>query len=120
MRSAQRLFDIVVAHLRQQGEKSVVPTGTSYSGRIHAPDGRMDAIGAILPDAEYKPEMEGGDVDDIIKSGLLSIERTLEFDKHRILLKNLQRIHDTGVSIQDWERQWHMLADDLYLRYTKP
>lgn len=120
MRSAQELLNTVITHLRQQGEKSVVSVGSAYSGRLRAPNGFKDAVGCLLPDTEYRSGMEGSDIKDLLQSKLLTSERNEEFSKHEKLLSYLQKIHDDGVSMQDWERQWYMLADDMHLRYNKP
>lgn len=49
----QIVFDRALAHLRQQGRKSIDTYGCAYRGR----DGRMCAIGPEI--VNYDPELEG-------------------------------------------------------------
>jgi hypothetical protein len=123
MRTAQQLFDTSVKHLRQQKQKSYVAlfsneTGiTQYDCRYTSDEGHHCAIGILIPPAEYKKEMEGQLVNDLIAGNLLTTERSAEFYKHKQLLSCLQDIHDRK-PISEWEKQWRMLADDLRLKYS--
>lgn len=125
MRTAQQLFEISVKHLRKQGQKSFrfLPPdeklGEMYQSRYRSNDGMMCAIGVLIPDIEYRPEMEGKDVGDLINGNLLITMRAAEFYKHRRLLDALQKVHDQK-PIPEWEKQWRMVADDLMLKYPKP
>jgi hypothetical protein len=124
MRSAQQLYEISVKHLRKQKQKSfrMLPPdeklGEMYQSRYRSNDGMMCAIGVLIPDIEYRPEMEGKDVSDLLKDNLLILMRAAEFHKHRRLLDGLQKIHDTK-PIAEWEKHWRMLADDMLLKYPK-
>jgi hypothetical protein len=121
MRTAQELFETVVHHQRKQGEKSHVKvSGEAYSARYRDPEGRACAIGCLIPNDLYKTSMEGGDVHDLIKSGLLPMEWSAEFYKNLRLLSALQKIHDQSASFLDWEKQWRMIAIDFGLRYPEP
>jgi len=125
VRTAQQLFEISVNHLRQQKQKSFVALFsnelgvTQYDCRYISPDGHHCAIGILIPDTEYKKEMEGKLVSDLINDNFLSVERSAEFYKHKRLLNALQDIHDRK-PISEWEKQWRMLAADLHLKYPKP
>lgn len=124
MRTAQQLYETSIKHLRKQGQKSfrMLPPdeklGEMYQSRYRS-DGMMCAIGVLIPDIEYRPEMEGKDVGDLISKDLLITMRAAEFYKNRRLLDGLQKIHDTK-PIAEWEKQWRMLADDMHLKYPKP
>lgn len=125
MRSAQQLYEISIKHLRRQGQKSfrMLPPdeklGEMYQSRYRSSDGMMCAIGVLIPDIEYRPDMEGKDVGDLINGELLITQRAAEFYKNRRLLDGLQKIHDTK-PIAEWEKQWRMLAEDMLLKYPKP
>jgi hypothetical protein len=58
--SEQEVFDLAVTHLRTQGRRSIV---TALSGRDHCAyrgsDGLKCAIGVMIPDELYSPDMEG-------------------------------------------------------------
>lgn len=121
MRTAQELFETVVLHQRKQAEKSHIALSEGgFSCRYRDPEGRSCAIGCLIPNDAYKPEMEGGDVGDLIKKDLLPVTLAAEFFKNMRLLSTLQKIHDQSLALTDWERQWRMVADDYKLRYPKP
>lgn len=130
MRTAQELYETVVLHQRKQGQKSHVPLSWSeepgktkniidYACRYRSPDGMQCAIGCLIPNQDYKPEMEGASLDDLVKSDLLGLKLSAEFYKNRRLLNTLQDIHDRK-PLTEWEKQWRMVADDFQLRYPKP
>lgn len=54
----QETFDIVVAHLRRQGQKSKLKTG-KIKCLYRGPRGLKCAAGCLIPDELYSPEMEG-------------------------------------------------------------
>ena|ERR1700722_451566 len=122
MRTAQQLFDQSVQFLRLQGTKSIVEAideQGNCSCRYRSPNGMKCAIGALFEDREYKPAMEGMLVSGLVSSHSLLPERQAEFDRHRYMLGNLQRIHDQ-IPVSDWEKQWKMLASDYNLQYIEP
>lgn len=60
----QEAFEIVVRHARKQGRKAVGGTGLC---RYRAPNGDTCFIGALIPDSEYTPEIEGSLVDALVR-----------------------------------------------------
>lgn len=114
MRSVQKLFDIVVNHLRLQNCRS---TNSARFCRYRNSKGHKCAVGALIPDKEYLASMEGKTVYQLISWSLLTKNRKLEFFSHRRLLIKLQSIHD-GSDIRDWEKLWRNLAKTYKLKYT--
>lgn len=60
MLDRQKTFDTMLAHLRQQGKPAVVHGTTSC--RYRTSDGLKCAVGALIPDENYDPSIEGGSV----------------------------------------------------------
>ncbi len=108
-KSPQAVFDKVVAHLRQQGERSLDDAGDcAYRGCA----GMMCAAGCLIPDADYTPEMENKTVPHLgYFQGLAPEVRTL--------VTRLQRIHD-GEYPECWEGEFRALAEVEMLVYTAP
>lgn len=52
----QEIFETVVRHLHQQGEPAVIGEGNC---RYRADDGKSCAVGCLIPDDCYDPQMEG-------------------------------------------------------------
>ena len=121
MRTSQKLFDTVVEHLRKQKQKSFVYFDflkEEYLCMYRSPEGHKCAIGCLIPDSEYSNDMEGRDLNDLLKLNLLVEETHYEFEKHKILLLALQNIHDNK-KIEDWEKEFRMLAADFKLQYKQ-
>ena len=107
--TAQEVFDKIVAHLRAQAAKSVQGFSCKYRG----PNGTKCAVGCLIPDEQYRPEMEGIMVDDLISRGWLP-EYLIP---HQKLLCDMQRVHDQ-TRIENWEADFLMVAQANELRYT--
>jgi hypothetical protein len=85
----QEIFNKVSAHLLRQGEGSLLPDGgCAYRGE----HGLKCAIGVLIPDELYTPEIEDKDVHGL-PSGLLE---SLGFfgEDELTFLSGLQKIHD--------------------------
>lgn len=116
----QETFDIVVNHLRQQGEKGVDESlGTCvYRG----PNGLMCAAGVLIRDDQYSSDMEGWGVTSGSSSDkryeLSKAGKIVEENGHDIkLVIELQNIHDFH-EIRHWESKFKELADRHNLIYT--
>lgn len=100
--NAQEIFDIVVTHLYAQGKQAEDgENGCQY--RTDA--GLKCAVGCLIPDDQYHPDMEGTPVD-ILGSRLPAYLRP-----HVQLLDVLQLVHD---SADIWKDEVAM-ADSLRL-----
>jgi len=90
--TAKEIYNYVVTHLKNQGSQSL--SVTSLSAReicaYRGADNKMCAVGCLIADDEYYPEMEGSSV-----SALLSHYRRLDRLKpHTAMLAELQSLHD--------------------------
>lgn len=106
----QEAFDKVVQHLKTQKEQSFGPFTNQYGNTQHSclyrgPDGLKCAVGALIPDEEYKPEFEGLAVLSLMRrkpASLIGLDRDL--------LLELQRVHD---SIDDWTHSGFVGWDEV-------
>lgn len=85
MKSKQEIFDTVVNHLHKQGK----PAEVGNTCRYRTEDGLMCAVGCLIPDDKYKPEMEGHVAYDILRI------LPPEVAEHIEMLDDLQWIHDS-------------------------
>lgn len=106
----QQVFDHVVAHLRKQGQCSVIPgtTNCAYRGE----NGLKCAAGCLIADNEYRPDMEGLTWRELIY-------RYPVTSAHSSLISCLQEVHDEA-SPASWESQFANTAADFNLKYTPP
>lgn len=85
---AQEIFDKVATHLLKQGRRSLTETGScAYRGV----NGAMCAVGCLIPNHHYSPEMEGGTAEDLL---IYHGEFLPELNPHVELLSDLQALHD--------------------------
>lgn len=61
MKTNQEIFDIVAAHLLQQG----VPCKDGLSCRYRGVDNTKCAVGCLIKDADYDKNMEGESIDEV-------------------------------------------------------
>lgn len=99
----QEAFNRVVKHLREQGRKSQGPCGVYCRYRNY--EGLKCAVGALIPDELYDPEMEQG-------GGIEANERVRQLfpDDLLLMLKALQLDHDYHAP-EDWEHCLQITAD---------
>jgi hypothetical protein len=108
--SKQETFDRVVAHLRQQGCKSISPDGVCmYRG----PNGTKCAAGCLIPDTKYSSSMENSTVWGT--PGVILYGEGHDLD----LVRGLQIVHDS-YCVPEWENKLAGLAKRLGLSYTHP
>jgi hypothetical protein len=97
----QELFDAVCAHLAQQGRRSwgVSERFDDAEGCLYrGPDGLRCAVGALMPDAVYRPQWENATPGALRDTGV--IEAT---DDAMALLKGLQQANDSHYTDGDDE-----------------
>jgi hypothetical protein len=87
----QEAFDLVVTHLKNQGRQAFADGACKY----RTSDGLKCAIGALIPDEDYMPEMEGFDVRNLIQNFGLETGGV-----GPALLAELQYVHDRATT-------WH-------------
>lgn len=107
MLTKQEVFDLAAAHLLKQNKKAEYRHGMcQYRG----PDNTMCAVGALIPDAEYRDSMEDNDVDDLFeKFGDVMKSSGLDQDEHSPLLGALQEVHDYS-EVEDWPDELLLVA----------
>ena len=90
--TAQEIFDTVAVKLREQGGPSLSHRGgCAYRGR----DGRRCAVGWLISDDEYSPDMEARE------ASILILPKRLH--EHELLLLSLQNVHDAHeVEVVNW------------------
>lgn len=116
MRTAQELFDIVVAHLRKQGAKAMNPNGNCL---YRTKDGLSCAVGCLIPDNEYYSDLEYDNLPSIIQNRKLSTMLLEEFNEHSKLLVRLQEVHDLN-EVYEWEEKLQKVANEFKLNYSAP
>jgi hypothetical protein len=97
----QEVFDIVVDHLRKQGQPSI---GSQGSCAYRGDKGRRCAIGVLIPDSKYSSSLELASVTRIMNLDDEPWTPDEIFPEHfyektfKELLQDLQTVHDTDVS----------------------
>ena len=117
MRTAQELFDIIVAHLRAQGSKALNGNECCY----RTPDGKKCAIGCLIPDSIYSNRMECKDFLTISRLGFFEncLDLKEEIRANTDLLGGMQIIHDQH-PVSSWEVKFSALAARRELLYSPP
>ena len=100
--TSQELFDYITTFLLKQGQPSMNKAGDC---RYRGPNGKMCAVGCILPDSLYTKDMEGKGIYDIrptTTSGRIVDEDGAAYFKaltpHFSLLSDLQFVHDQSAN----------------------
>ena len=86
----QVVFDMVVKHLLTQKRRSEGKRGCAYRGK----DGDMCAVGCLISDKAYDPEIEGFSISHLGVREELAESGVPIYSKMNILLIYLQYIHD--------------------------
>lgn len=117
--TTQEIFDKVAVHLLTQNEKStetmrhIEPTSPStINCRYRGAEGRMCAIGCLIPDHKYDPRIEGGSVD---SHRVLEVLYDIGIQEHSIFLIRLQHIHD-GIEVIEWRNKLKQVAQQYSLK----
>jgi hypothetical protein len=86
----QEIFDTVATHLLTQGRKAGRTTPL-----YHAPDGLTCAVGCLITEKAYSPDIEDLEVmhDDVLSALRLSGVKPLSY-RAMELLQDLQEVHD--------------------------
>lgn len=103
----QQVYDYIVAHLRNQGEKSEGAGGCSYL----TVDGLKCAAGCLISEEEYDSSVEGYPWEGLVLIGIAPLA-------HKELIGNFQHIHDMR-EVSNWEYRFKRLADEFGLVYTE-
>lgn len=116
MRTAQEIFDTVVAHLRKQNSKAI--DKGDYLCRYRDTEGRKCAVGCLIPDDDYSSDIEGKSIVHLI-DGVYFLPSYLrrEFAANNQLLIELQDLHDQ-VPVINWENEFQNIAERFELKFT--
>ena len=108
MENNQKAFTDMVLHLRKQNAKALDPQVECENNCLfRAPDGNKCAVGGLIKDELYYPELESMGVENPKMTEVL--ERSGYPDVCSGLLRDMQHVHDAE-GIQDWEKQFAIVA----------
>lgn len=121
----QEILDRVYPHLLTQRRKSLRKIGFDDEGCAYrGEDGCSCAIGCLIPDDMYDPEIEGCGIDiNFYLYGyvLFESQERMAWIEYRLglldslpLLSLLQTVHD-GYSVNEWESRLRSVADEFGL-----
>lgn len=108
----QQVFDIVVNHLLTQNKRCATDRNEC---RYRKPDGTKCAIGSLIPDEKYNPEIEGSRVTNI--NGYYLDHLDFSDENMMRLLEQFQGVHDTTKS-EFWAENLKILAKQFNLTYN--
>lgn len=119
--TAQSIYDTVLAHLRTQGEHAYESGRCAYRTR----SGQKCAVGCLIPDDVYTPEIEGNAVSAAPKAAVdlfdaLEVCGLLPF---KDLLSDLQHAHDADLrkyGLPGFETAMERVARMHRLAYSPP
>jgi hypothetical protein len=113
----QEIFDKSVAHLRKQGVQSINQSLSDSEGMpfcaYRGDNGRMCAIGCLIPDSQYEKRYEGKTASWVAEEEQVTAITRIQGNN----LNELQRIHDQN-SPDDWENLWSYFAETRGLTFT--
>lgn len=101
----QQVFDQVKNHLLSQKGHSIEGGVCKYRG----PSGMKCAVGCLMSDQEYKPDMENNEWRGLIRKGFVP-------GTHASLITILQNTHDNH-SPESWTRVLKRVAESFSLKY---
>lgn len=101
----QAVFDKAVKHLLTQKRRSMGKRGCAYRGK----GGDMCAVGCLISDKAYDPEIEGFAVREAKVLDTLAASGVPTYNKMKFLLTDLQYVHDDA-SISLWRSRLQKLA----------
>lgn len=124
----QAIFDRVVDHLRKQGRKATRVervAGVEGECAYRSDDGAMCAVGCLLTEEAYSPDLEGKNtmdrkvLDALRASGINPSSELAEGEDATVadLLDALQECHDR-FDVEDWEDRLERVAGIYDLTYT--
>lgn len=117
---AQDIFDYVAEHLIRQGRAAMMPSKLSLRETICAyrsEDGCSCAVGCLIADDEYSPNMERMGIESLVHvfEGSPAIQRFLP---NKTLLSRLQGVHDSflkALGIEATKKELARVAEEFGL-----
>jgi hypothetical protein len=103
----QAIFDQVARHLLTQNAQSIRDdAGFDVACLYRGPDGLKCALGCLIADTEYVPDMEGHGIYGLIEAGYCDAN----IKPHAHFLAELQEIHDGHLLPETWPAQLRKVA----------
>jgi|SRR5579859_6197638 len=118
----QGVFDQVTTHLLTQNAKSDDSSWDQTPMCLYRARKNLKcAIGGIIRDEFYKPELEGHGVDhpDVLRAVELSLGCKIVEQRDEDLLKELQSVHDMH-PVSKWHKTLSLLASMMRLKFNPP
>ena len=108
----QNIFDRVVTHLLTQNAKALDDAGyCTYRGF----DGRMCAIGCLIPPERYEKFLEGKSATSSVVLTAIGFDLNVN-DYTRRFLEDLQAIHDNAIFVKEWPERLSYVAYNYNLQ----
>ena len=103
--TAQEVFDKVVEHLARQ---KIPATNGGDGCMLRTGGGLMCAVGCLIPEEDYRPEMEDHSAVQVVdaRDNIFSIWLKHNYGDHINLLDKLQSIHDHAVRSEYGISEW--------------
>lgn len=115
--TAQEMFNVVCIGILAQGKASTEKNKDGYNEcKYRAADGSKCALGLLIPDEDYKPEMETKNYLALKQNKLLP--DWLSRSETAMLLQRMQSAHDVQLahgSMGAWERMMIQIGRELNL-----
>ena len=112
----EEVFDKVAIHLLKQGKKSMSPIGGGCVYR--GPNGLACAIGCLIPDDKYIPDIESFNVDGLMSNYPEVVKGTAITDEFLTILQELQVVHDCR-EVSSWSENLGRMALEFELPIEK-
>lgn len=94
--NAQEIFDKVATHLFTQGTRCYDEDALACA--YFGPNGMKCAVGALIPDADYRDDIEGENAADAMDILAPHSQVCADLRAHEGLLEELQCAHDASVN----------------------
>jgi hypothetical protein len=104
----QEIFDFVRSHIEKQG-----PSMEDDICRYRMTDGKSCAVGCLIPDESYSPNMEGSPLFLLVKNFKLPEYVVNNYE----ILAHLQLAHDDCVNEDDFYYEWDLKMKRIAYRY---
>jgi hypothetical protein len=115
----QQMFDFMLNHLRNQGGPSVDEDFGDSACMYRGNNGRMCAIGCMIPDRLHNPKLEGLAANEYLRDARESIDKETRdfFDNAQ---HNLHDVLSKEYFLTNLEENAIDFAEDYQLTYTPP
>ena len=106
------VFEYIQNHLLTQGERSMMEDNTICA--YLSPEGKKCAIGSLITEDNYNPNMEESPISVSIVSNAVQ-NSVPNWDINIDMLGELQFIHDNDMISKDWEHHLEQFGLDKFI-----